>query len=124
MIQNGSKDVSKNWRSLTYAAYISAQKLKNSDLLLQSATPLINYKSDDIPLWARTIGIFYLKKLSDSGNSDEICASLKFLHEIDKNILQDKNKVKKITRDNIFTTIIIERLNKIKANLGDASKCK
>ena len=130
LTESGKKDPETRWRSLTYAAQIAATKIKNYDLLNEAIEPLSKITSNNVPLWAKIIGLFYLRNglkedvnLTDKEKIDITCRSLAFLKQIEVSVLGDKAKLKELAKDDVFVSIIVARINDVKKNAKYIPEC-
>lgn len=130
LIENGTKNISSNWRSLTYAAFL-AKNIGNYNLITQATAPLIASQDAKIPLWAKTIGLFYLQNdidetfntLSTAQQQQIICNSWKFLQTLESEIMTQKTQQTNIEKDPIFASIIYARIQKVKSHSRYLKNC-
>jgi hypothetical protein len=125
LIINGSKNPEQNWRSLTYAAYL-ASNINDYNSIVKATDPLTKTTSNKIPMWARVIGVFYLQNFIKSGNTNEleaVCKSWFFLQSLEKDILEKKFMESQLQKDPIFSSIIFSRIQKVKQNTHNLSRC-
>jgi hypothetical protein len=77
-------------------------------------------------MWARVIGVFYLQNFIKSGNTNEleaVCKSWFFLQSLEKDILEKKFMESQLQKDPIFSSIIFSRIQKVKQNTHNLSRC-
>jgi len=130
LTESGIKDPETRWRSLTYAAQIAATKIKDYDMLAKSIGPLSQIKSDKVPMWAKIIGLFYLRNglkddstLTEDEKKEMTCRSIAFLKQVEENIFADKDKLKELAKDNMFVSIIVARIKDVKRHAKYIPEC-
>ena len=129
LIENGLKNIESNWRSLTYAAYL-AKNINDYNLIVKSTEALTKSNNSKIPLWAKTLGIFYLQndiedgKIQNLNQQQIICKSWELLSNLQQDILEKRVMEDQIQKDPIFSQIIYSRLQKVKQNSNYLKNCK
>lgn len=140
LMEQGNKDVTKNWRALLYASNIAFYHIKDVDLALDAIKPVseANDPNHKIPLWAKFLGVFYLQKIKeeDIAHSKYFktkkaggkimpkgCAAFKFLMSLDEaTFISLENELKK-SKDDMFKAIIINRILEVKNSIKDPRMC-
>lgn len=110
---------SKNWRWATTSLYLANTKLHDKERIKIATELLLNANSNDVPLWARSLGIFIME-------DKDICQSVKFLSQISKEELTDILNDKLVAsggEKNPFQKLIVKRLDEIKKNPLAIKKC-
>lgn len=121
LVHFASKNPNKYWRWLATALYLSNSKLHDYKRIQDISNTLVELDKTEVPLWARTIGIFILSK-------DNICKSIDLILSLDQNeleaIAKDKilgNSIK--DEENMFLKIIVNRIHEIQSKPEAMKKC-
>jgi hypothetical protein len=72
----GARDLARNWRWLTHAAWLARHRLNDLPLALAVARNLTGLPADQVPLWARQMPAFLLAEVGEREAARDLMATI------------------------------------------------